>query len=91
MSVELLGELPRAVRECDERDDVHAILTGADPVFCAGLDLKQLARAMNAEVAPRLGASPRGEPTTSVDGRRVGGAPDSPDPTPLIGAINGVR
>ena len=43
LSLEVLRALPRAVRGCDERDDVHAIvLTGADPAFCAGLDLKEL-------------------------------------------------
>ena len=32
--------LPAAMRELDARDDLAAIiLTGADPAFCAGLDL----------------------------------------------------
>ena len=36
--------LPTTLRELDERDDVAAIvLTGADPAFCAGIDLKELA------------------------------------------------
>jgi enoyl-CoA hydratase/carnithine racemase len=35
--------LPRLMREADERDDVDVIiLTGADRVLCAGLDLKEL-------------------------------------------------
>lgn len=43
----LNSELMRALRdtmaEADERNDIAAIvLTGADPAFCAGLDLKQL-------------------------------------------------
>lgn len=35
--------LPELVAEADARDDVDVmILTGADPAFCAGLDLKEL-------------------------------------------------
>ena len=41
----LLGAgLRAALESLEARDDVHAIvLTGADPAFCAGLDLKELA------------------------------------------------
>ena len=35
--------LARAVDECEARDDVAAmILTGSDPAFCAGADLKEM-------------------------------------------------
>src|SRR5829696_9935883 len=34
--------LPAAITECDENADVDVmILTGADPAFCAGVDLKE--------------------------------------------------
>lgn len=39
----LQQRLPELIAELDADDDVHAIvLTGADPAFCAGVDLKEL-------------------------------------------------
>src|SRR3546814_14236401 len=41
---DLRKALYRTMADLDGRDDVAAIvLTGADPAFCAGLDLKELA------------------------------------------------
>ncbi len=43
LSAALRGRLFEALREAQADDDVDVvILTGADPVFCAGLDLKEL-------------------------------------------------
>ena len=44
LSPELIAQLRGACSQCDERDDVAAmVLTGADPAFCGGVDLKRLA------------------------------------------------
>ena len=77
LSTEVLRVLPRVVAECDGRNDVDVlILTGADPAFSAGIDLKELgARTGNNEMA----APP-------ADRR----GPLPPTTKPLIGAINGV-
>lgn len=46
LSVELSGQLARAVRACDQDESVHAIvITGAPPAFCAGGDLDALVAA----------------------------------------------
>lgn len=43
LSSEVLRLLPKRIAEADASDDVDVIiLTGADPAFCAGLDLKEL-------------------------------------------------
>jgi enoyl-CoA hydratase len=73
--------IPQALTELDARDDVLAIvLTGADPAFCAGVDLKELAAGGDARrdlgAATELGPGDRG-PFPAID-------------TPVIGAINGV-
>jgi enoyl-CoA hydratase len=82
LSSELLGLLPKVMHEADTRDDVDVlILTGADPAFCAGLDLKELGSS-----AGNLGGS-------GADGSRNTTGARGPFPKvvkPLIGAINGV-
>ena len=82
MSSEVLRLLPRLMNEADGRDDVDVIiLTGADPAFCAGLDLKELGNtATNLE---RVGAD--GSPD-----RTPGRGPFPAVSKPTIGAINGV-
>lgn len=78
---DLRKALPETMRALDERDDVAAvILTGADPAFCAGLDLKELAGGGDAlrETGAAGGVGPR----------RRGPFPEMR--TPVIGAINGV-
>jgi enoyl-CoA hydratase len=82
LSSEVLRLLTQQMRDADQRDDVDVIiLTGADPAFCAGLDLKELGSG--------AGSLGRSDADGTADTDRVRG----PFPTlskPLIGAINGV-
>jgi enoyl-CoA hydratase len=84
MSSEVLRLLPKLMAEADGRDDVDVIiLTGADPAFCAGLDLKELGN-----TATNLGrVDVDGAPNRAVDGGR---GPFPAVSKPTIGAINGV-
>lgn len=78
LSRRLRRELFGALSELDADADVRAVvLTGSDPAFCAGLDLKELA------------AEPSSMRETVVGdrARRAGPVPEMS--TPLIGAING--
>ncbi|MBI5088919.1 MAG: enoyl-CoA hydratase [Actinobacteria bacterium] len=82
LSVEVLSLLPQLLREADARDDVDVvILTGADPAFCAGLDLKELGQSETRLLRAEAVAAPDGEP------RR---GPFPMMSKPVIGAINGV-
>jgi enoyl-CoA hydratase len=82
LSSEVLRLLPERLREADAGDEVDVvILTGTDPAFCAGLDLKELG-----STAGNLGA-------TGADGRPNRDGVRGPFPAmvkPLIGAVNGV-
>lgn len=82
LSSEVLRRLPALLREADERDDVDVIiLTGADPAFCAGLDLRELG-----STAGNLGAGSGADGHPNASGRR---GPFPELSKPLIGAING--
>jgi enoyl-CoA hydratase len=76
LSSEVLRLLPQLMLEADGRDDVDVIiLTGADPAFSAGLDLKELG-----STASNLGAGGGGDVTRG---------PFPVVSKPVIGAING--
>jgi enoyl-CoA hydratase len=79
---ELRKAIPEAMRDLDGRDDVAAVvLTGADPAFCAGVDLKELAAG--------AGDALRDTGPTGDAGRgRRGPFPEMAKP--VIGAVNGV-
>jgi enoyl-CoA hydratase len=75
LSSEVLRLLPDRLRQAEANDDVDVIiLTGADPAFCAGLDLQELG-----STGGNLGST----------GSRDRG-PFPPVTKPIIGAINGV-
>ena len=82
LSSEVLRLLPDLLRKAGASDDVDVvILTGSDPAFCAGLDLKELG-----STGGNLGA-------TGADGRPNRDGVRGPFPAmtkPLIGAVNGV-
>jgi enoyl-CoA hydratase len=68
--------LRAAVEQLEADPDVAVmILTGTDPAFCAGLDLKELGQG-----EARPGANPEGKASTSPFPART---------KPLIGAVNG--
>ena len=73
----LRSGLPKALKAMDEDDDVDVIiLTGTDPAFCAGLDLKELGS------RPAAQGGPNDDPVVTKPW---------PDLTkPVIGAVNGV-
>lgn len=79
LSAALVLGLRDALAELDADEEVGAVvLTGSDPAFCAGLDLKELgSTGANLD----LGRNPDGVPP---------GYPWAPLSTPLIGAVNGV-
>ena len=82
LNSEVLRQLPLLMSNANNDPTVDVIiLTGADPAFCAGLDLKELGD---------TGANLRG---TGADGGKNASGARGPFPKlekPLIGAINGV-
>ena len=82
LNSEVLSLLPRLMLQAEADGSVDVIiLTGADPAFCAGLDLKQLGDS---------GDNLRG---TGADGGTNSTGVRGPFPSltkPLIGAVNGV-
>ncbi len=80
LSGELIANLRAAVASAHTDDDVDVvILTGSDPAFCAGLDLKELGSGAAQLTGTRPGSS------TPVAER----GPLPPGPKPVIGAVNG--
>lgn len=81
LSTEVLRLLPDRMREADSRDDVDVvILTGNDPAFCAGLDLKELGSTGGNLRAGNATGEARAD-------RQRGPFPEMTKP--VIGAING--
>lgn len=81
---ELGARLPEVVAEMDARDDVAVmILTGTDPAFCAGADLKELGD------STARGAGADGLEVYDEEGRLPYRGPFAPRSKLLIGAVNG--
>jgi enoyl-CoA hydratase len=80
LSRQLIGDLRTAVRDAQGSDDVEVIiLTGSDPAFCAGLDLKELGSG-SGELS---GTQPGSDTPVAERG------PLPPGPKPVVGAVNG--
>ena len=98
LSSALLVALRTEMARVDARDDVDVIvLTGADPAFSAGLDLKELGSRGNNLVVETPAETPAETDSTSPETdstspERVvaSGTPWAPTRKPVIGAINGV-
>ena len=74
ISSELLARLGQAMAAVEANDEIcAAILTGADPAFCAGVDLKELGRETSVLRAASSGSN----------------APWPPLSKPVIAAVNG--
>lgn len=83
LSSEVLQLLPQLMRDADADADVDVlVLTGADPAFCAGLDLKELGSS-----GGNLGGGSGADGSANRSGVR---GPFPKLTKPLIGAINGV-
>ena len=75
LSSSMIAELAKAIRDAEADDGVSVIvLTGADPAFCAGLDLNELA-----ETGGNADLDANGNPWALL----------GEISTPVIGAING--
>ena len=86
LSSVLLRRLREAMATVDASDEVDAIiLTGTDPAFSAGLDLKELG-----STGGNLGAGVDDTPTVPTRENTVPTKPWTPTSKPVIGAINGV-
>lgn len=82
---ELRRALPEAMARVEADDEVAVvILTGSDPAFCAGLDLRELGSGAGPVAAREAGEA---EPGAGDD--PVVNPPWSPMTKPVIGAING--
>ena len=80
LNSEVLRLLPAFLTEAEGRDDVDVvILTGTDPAFSAGVDLKEAAAGGQGDADSAIGA---------VVESRTGPFPEHAKP--LIGAVNGV-
>jgi enoyl-CoA hydratase len=88
LSSEVLRLLPELARRADADEEVDVvILTGVDPAFCAGLDLKELG-STGGNLRGGAGAVGEDRPDLGTVDGRPGPFPELAKP--VIGAINGV-
>jgi enoyl-CoA hydratase len=89
LNKELRKGLYRTMRALEADDEVRAVvLTGADPAFCAGLDLKELGSGRETLADSDATGGPAGERDGGERRERPGPLPRMTKP--VIGAVNGV-
>ena len=89
LSRELLTALPEGIAACDADEDVDVIiLTGADPAFCAGIDLESLASGTVAD-PPATPSAPSALSTRPSPAAGIRQEPFARTGKPLIAAVNG--
>ena len=85
LNAELTGALRTTMAELDADDEVAVIvLTGADPAFCAGVDLKELGAGRMRVAGDASRGAPAARPAEPAVAR-----PWARTTKPVIGAING--
>ena len=92
LSREVLAALPEAIAACDADDAIDVlVLTGADPAFCAGIDLKSLASGTTASSSRPSSDRSRTDPARTDRARTAAARPEPFAPTrkPLVAAVNG--
>jgi enoyl-CoA hydratase len=91
LSQALVRTLGDTVAQLEDDDDVDVmILTGADPAFSAGMDLKELGGTAPPAPAPAPDRPPGSAPARPPADRRTQRGPFPPHTKLLIGAVNGV-
>jgi enoyl-CoA hydratase len=91
LNKELRKAIYRTMRELEADDAIRAVvLTGSDPAFCAGLDLKELGSGRESLADSGATGTSGSDADLDGDGGRTRPGPLPRMTKPVIGAVNGV-